>query len=164
MNKKDAAKILESIKKGKWNTGSNSFEALEVAIRCLKGQNSKAKGGRAAKKKGANGEREWASKCREQGYENVIRGQQFCGLNGDADVIGLPYIHSEVKRVENLNLYDAMAQSIRDKKENEIPIVAHRKNNCDWLVTMQYENWFKLYREWEGEKNGFRKASPRNPK
>ncbi|AAK79888.1 hypothetical protein [Clostridium acetobutylicum] len=77
MNKKDAAKILESIKKGKWNTGSNSFEALEVAIRCLKGQNSKAKGGRAAKKKGANGEREWASKCREQGYENVIRGQQF---------------------------------------------------------------------------------------
>lgn len=148
MNKKDATKILESIKKGEWNTGHSSLEALDVAIRCLKGQKSKAKGGSAAKKKGANGEREWSSKCKEQGYD-TRRGQQFCGIHGDADVIGLPYIHSEVKRVESLNLYDAIAQSIRDKKENEIPIVAHRKNNCEWLVSMKAKDWFKLYKAWE---------------
>jgi|GEM_PF-2162284 hypothetical protein len=152
MNKKDAAKILNEIKESYCTSDDEEDkQALEVAIRCLKGQKSKAKGGSAAKKKGANGEREWSAKCKEQGY-NTRRGQQFCGLNGNADVVGLPYIHSEVKRVENLNLYDAMAQSIRDKKENEIPIVAHRKNNCEWLVSMRAEDWFKLYKSWESER------------
>ena len=98
--------------------------------------------------KGAGGERELAKKLREYGYD-CRRGQQFSGANGDADVVGLPGIHIECKRVERLNLEDAMAQSRRDAREGEIPVVMHRKTRSPWLVTMTLEDWVEIYREWE---------------
>lgn len=100
-----------------------------------------------SKKKGKRGELEWAKFCRDQGYR-VRRGEQYSGIEGE-DCIGLPYIHQEVKRVERLNIYDAINQSVRDASESKVPIVAHRRNNCEWLVTMKATDWFKLYREWE---------------
>ena len=102
-----------------------------------------------SRQKGAAGERELAKKLREYGYE-CRRGQQYCGTNGDADVIGLPGIHIECKRVERLNIDDAMLQAIRDRREGEYPAVFHRKNNCKWLVTMQLNDWIEIYREWRG--------------
>ena len=102
-----------------------------------------------SKKKGAKGEREFAALCREQGYD-CRRTSQYCGQTGDAsDVVGLPGLHIEVKRVERLNIEDAISQARRDAKPGEIPMVAHRRNNCHWLVTMDAENWFEIYREWE---------------
>ena len=101
-----------------------------------------------SRQKGARGERELASKLRDYGYESR-RGQQFSGANGDPDVIGLSGIHIECKRVERLNIEDAMAQAKRDARENEIPAVFHRKNHCEWLVTMELDQWIELYREWE---------------
>lgn len=98
--------------------------------------------------KGAGGERELAKKLREYGYD-CRRGQQFSGANGDADVVGLPGIHIECKRVERLNLEDAMAQSRRDAREGEIPVVMHRKTRSPWMVTMTLEDWIEIYREWE---------------
>ena len=104
-------------------------------------------------RKGKDGENEWAKFCRDQGFTNARRTQQYCGNTGDAsDCIGLPCMHQEVKRVEHLNIYDAIGQAKRDAERNgkgELPMVAHRKNNCDWLVTMPAEEWFKLYREYE---------------
>ena len=97
--------------------------------------------------KGARGERELTKALREYGYE-CRRGQQYCGANGDADVIGLPGIHIECKRVERLNIEDAMTQAIRDRREGEYPAVFHRKNNCKWLVTMRLEDWIEIYKEW----------------
>ena len=102
-----------------------------------------------SRQKGAAGERELAKKLREYGYE-CRRGQQYCGTNGDADVIGLPGIHIECKRVERLNIDDAMLQAIRDRREGEYPAVFHRKNNHEWLVTMRLDNWIEIYREWRG--------------
>jgi len=96
--------------------------------------------------KGKVGEREFAKVCREHGYE-ARRGQQYNGIEGD-DVVGLPGIHIEVKRVERLNIEGAMSQSKADAK-TVIPIVAHRKNHCEWLITMTAEDWFNFYREWE---------------
>ena len=108
-------------------------------------------GGKMSREKGKRGEREFARICREHGY-NGKRGQQYNGLSGE-DVVGLPGIHIEVKRVERLNLDDAVAQSVRDA-DGKIPIVAHRKNNAEWLITMPAEQWFIIYREWEaGLKN-----------
>lgn len=98
--------------------------------------------------KGARGERELAKKLREYGYESR-RGQQYSGKNGDADVVGLPGIHIECKRVERLNLDMAMSQAIGDAKEGKLPAVFHRKNNEPWLVTMRFEDWIEIYREWE---------------
>jgi hypothetical protein len=42
-----------------------------------------------------------------------------------------------------------MFQSKKDAAGEAIPIVAHRKNDCKWLITMAAEDWFELYREWE---------------
>lgn len=101
-----------------------------------------------SKNKGAEGERELAHILRQHGYW-ARRGQQYSGANGDADVVGLPKLHIECKRVERLNLYDAMAQSIHDAREGEIPVVMHRKNHCKWLITLHLDDFMEIYKEWE---------------
>lgn len=112
-----------------------------------------------SRQKGKRGELEIAGILRGYGYSECRRGQQYCGANGDADVTGLPGVHIEVKRRERLDLYGAVDQSKRDSKEDELPSVFHRKNNCEWLVTMPLEAWIRLYREYEaGEELGLHKA------
>ena len=105
--------------------------------------------------KGAAGERELANLLKKYGYK-TSRGVQYCGDTGAADVIGLPQIHIECKRVERLNIYDAIEQAKSNATAKEIPFgesnlpaVFHRKNNHEWLVTMRLEDWIELYREWE---------------
>lgn len=98
-----------------------------------------------SREKGARFERELANKLKEYGF-NTRRGQQFCGINGDADVIGIEGLHIEAKHVETLNLFKAMEQSRRDAKENEIPVVIHKKNRTPILVTMDLENFINLWK------------------
>ena len=102
-----------------------------------------------SKKKGAAGEREFANYCKAMGFD-VRRTAQYNGkeLDSKADVIGIPGIHIEVKRTERLNLYDALAQSKHDAGE-DIPVVMHRKNDCEWVVIQPLKDWINLYREWE---------------
>ena len=101
-----------------------------------------------SRQKGASYERHVAGLFKAEGYD-ARRGQQFCGIEGDADVIGVPLIHIEAKHNERLNIYDAIAQSKRDAREGEVPVVIHRKNYCNDLVTMEFQEWIKLYKEWE---------------
>lgn len=103
-----------------------------------------------SKQKGKRGENELVRKLKEYGY-NTRRSVQYNGKaeEGQADIVGLPYIHVEVKRVERLNIYDAIEQAKRDsKKSDNLPAVFHRKNNCEWLVTMRLEDWLELYRDY----------------
>jgi Holliday junction resolvase len=97
--------------------------------------------------KGAVGEREWAKVCRDEGFD-ARRGQQFKGTKDSPDVVSedLCMFHAEVKRVQKLNLQVAMDKAIQEA-EDLIPYVAHRRNHCDWLVTMKAEDWFKMVRE-----------------
>ncbi|MCI8607125.1 MAG: hypothetical protein HFG72_10010 [Hungatella sp.] len=97
-----------------------------------------------SRQKGARGERELAGILREYGFDSR-RGQQYSGANGDADVVGLPGIHVEVKRVERLNISEAMKQSQRDARPGELPAVFHRRNREEWLVTMPLGDWIELY-------------------
>lgn len=98
-----------------------------------------------SKNKGRVGEREFAKFLRAHGFSEARRGQQYSGIEGE-DVVGIPNIHIECKRVERLNIHDAMNQSIRDA-DDQIPIVAHRKNRTPWLVTMRAEDFLELVRE-----------------
>ena len=106
-----------------------------------------------SRQKGARGERELSNVLRSYGYE-TRRGQQYSGANGDADVVGLPGIHIECKRVEKLNIDNAIEQSIRDAVYGEKPAVMHRKNGKQWLVTMTLIEWMDLYKAWEKVKDG----------
>lgn len=105
-----------------------------------------------SKRKGASGERELANTLKNYGY-NTRRGQQYNGIEGD-DVVGLPHVHIECKRVENLNILKAYEQSCRDAKEQEIPAVFHRKNRSPWLVTVSLEAFMMLYGGWLNGKEG----------
>lgn len=97
--------------------------------------------------KGARGERAFRDLLRAEGYE-ARRGQQFSGSPDSPDVVcpDLKGYHFEVKCVERLNIEDAMAQARRDAGETKIPIVAHKRNHCNWLITMDAETFFSLIR------------------
>ena len=98
--------------------------------------------------KGCRGERELAKKLREYGFD-CRRSVQYCGANGDADVIGLNGIHIECKRVEALSLYKALSQAKGDAKNGDMPVVMHRKNNCEWVVIQPLETWIEMYKEYQ---------------
>ena len=105
--------------------------------------------GKASREKGKRGERQWALVCREHGYE-CRRISQYCGQSGEAaDVVGLPGVHIEVKRVERLNVPEAMKQAVRDagKFHDGAPALFHRRSREPWLVTMQLKDWMGLYQE-----------------
>ena len=101
-----------------------------------------------SRNKGKRGELELANLLKSYGYE-PRRGVQYSGINGDADVVGLPGIHIECKRVEKLNIETAMEQSNRDARFGEMPTVMHRKDRKQWLVTMPLVDWMELYSAWE---------------
>lgn len=101
-----------------------------------------------SKQKGAQFERTLASKLREYGYD-CRRGQQYCGANGDADVVGLPGIHIEAKACEQMRLYDWMSQAKRDSEgTGRLPAVFHKKNYAEILVTMRLDDFMILYAEY----------------
>jgi len=103
--------------------------------------------GKREKDKGARGELELAHLLSEQYGYNVRRGSVF---QGTSDLVGLTGIHPEVKRVEKLNIHDAMNQAIReaDKRRDGVPTVFHRRNRTGWLVTMRLDDWISLYEMW----------------
>ena len=102
-----------------------------------------------ARQKGAAGEREFRDQLRNAGYMSARRGQQFSGGSDSPDVVceELSWIHWEVKRVESLNIHNAIAQAIRDAGTEKTPIVAHRRNRGEWLATLKLEDLFKLLRD-----------------
>lgn len=98
-------------------------------------------------RKGKVGEREWAHFLTEHGF-GAARGQQRAGSPDSPDVIcpALRKFQFEVKRVERLNVELAMEQAKCDAGWGKVPIVAHRRNNREWLVTMRAEDWVRLMR------------------
>jgi len=98
-----------------------------------------------SREKGCRGEREWARFCRDRGFDGARRGQQYCGANGDADVVGIPNMHCEVKRVERLNIHDAMIQAFDDRDKYDLAVVAHRKNHTPWLVTLDAGQFLEIW-------------------
>ena len=97
-----------------------------------------------SKRKGKIGELEWVNVLKDFGYQ-AKRGQQFKGTEDSPDVLcdDLP-IHWEVKRVEALNINKAMTQA-KDDAGNKVPVVAHRKNNSEWLVTLSAKDFLECY-------------------
>lgn len=104
--------------------------------------------GKSSQKKGRSGEIELSQIFNENGI-NTHPGKSM-SFGSEPDITGLPGIHIEVKRVEKLNVSEAMKQSIRDSEQfhDGIPALFHRRNREQWLVTMRLSDWIRLYREW----------------
>ena len=102
-----------------------------------------------SRNKGKRYELHVAGLFKSEGYD-ARRGQQYSGANGDADVIGVRGLHIECKAREQMRLYDWMSQAKSEAKNGDLPVVIHKKNHCADLVTMEFTDWIKLYREYDG--------------
>lgn len=101
--------------------------------------------GKSSQRKGADGERELAELLRGYGYD--IRRGGSLSFGEVPDLMCMPGIHIEVKRVERLNVDEAMDQAIRDADifHDGAPTLFHRRNRQPWLVTMRLDDWISLY-------------------
>ena len=86
-----------------------------------------------SQRKGASGEKELAAVLKGYGYA-VQRGGSLT-FGAVPDLVGLPGVHIECKRVERLNLYEAMRQAQRDAErfQDGAPCVFPRRNRKPWL-------------------------------
>ena len=110
--------------------------------------------GKASQRKGRGGELEL---CRILGEAGFPVSPGLAVSFGDTpDLVGLPHIHIECKRVEKLNLRAAMEQAQRDALffRDGAPAVFHRSNRQPWLVTMLLDDWVKNYRRGEADHDG----------
>ena len=101
--------------------------------------------GKASQRKGADGERELAAVLREYGYE-IKRGGSM-SFGEVPDLVGLPGVHIEVKRCEQVRLSEWMQQAERDSKhfKDGLPAVFHRRSREGWRVTMNLADFMRLY-------------------
>lgn len=108
--------------------------------------------GKFSRDKGARFELQVAGMFRDYGYE-ASRSAQHSGKTGHAaDVIGVKGLHIECKNCERMHLYDWMEQADRDTKaegQSNIPVVIHKANYRDTLVTMHFDDFIQIFREWE---------------
>jgi hypothetical protein len=97
--------------------------------------------------KGKKGELELCHELKALFGWEARRSQQHCGDAGDADVVieGLPLVFPEVKRVERLNVVEAMQKAMAQAQE-KTPLLFHRTNRskAGWLLTIRLEDLMVL--------------------
>lgn len=95
-----------------------------------------------SRRKGKTGELE-AAKALNQVLPGAgaRRAQQYSGTEGSSDLIadGLPNLWLEVKRRQALNLQKVMEESLANCGRLA-PVILHRKDNSEWLVTFRLED------------------------
>lgn len=101
-----------------------------------------------SRRKGKEGELALVKKLKEYGYD-VRRSQQYAGINGDADVVGIEGLHIECKRCQQVRDEEFLKQAERDARENEVPVVMYRRNNEQWKVCMRLEDFMKIWKKAE---------------
>lgn len=101
--------------------------------------------GATEQRKGRRGEIELVRILQAHGIDAAPG--QAVSYGATPDVVGIAGIHAEVKRVERLNVPEAMKQAIRDAErfDDGRPALFHRRNRGAWLVTMKLDDWIELY-------------------
>ena len=108
-----------------------------------------------SKRKGDNYERELASyindKAGVKSFRAPLSGGGHVGMSGGADLLGVPALFVEAKRVERLNFHDAMRQAegnIQKTSSPDVPIVINRKNRMPTgqsLCLLRLDDFLKFY-------------------
>lgn len=101
--------------------------------------------GKSSQKKGRTGELELCRVLQDHGYP--VSPGMAVSYGDTPDLVGLPGVHIECKRVERLNLRAAMEQAEKDAAffHDGVPAVFHRQNRRPWLVTMRLSDWLEMY-------------------
>ena len=101
---------------------------------------------RSSQRKGRAGELELARVLQGYGYDTEPGRAQSYGE--EPDISGLPGVHVEVKRCEQLRITEWLKQAQRDAErfQDGAPVVFHRRNREPWLVTMTLDAFMQIYR------------------
>lgn len=101
--------------------------------------------GKASQRKGADGERELAAILREYGY--IVERGGSMSFGEVPDIVGLPGVHVEVKRCEQVRFSEWMKQAEKDSERfcDGVPVVFHRRSREGWRVTMNLADFMRLY-------------------
>lgn len=91
----------------------------------------------ASRRKGVVGEREVAAAWQAAGA--TVRGLEGAGdhLVICADALTL---HSEVKRAERLKIPEWWRQTAAEAPQGTVPVLHHRQNRGEWLVTLRLDD------------------------
>ena len=110
--------------------------------------------GKASQRKGRRGELELSRLLQGYGYDVQPGRAQSYGK--EPDISGLPGVHIEAKRCEQVRLSEWMAQAERDANrfQDGAPAVFHRRSRAGWLVTMRLADWLALYSRQKAPETG----------
>ena len=102
--------------------------------------------GAKSQRKGRAGELELARLLQGCGYD--VQPGRAVSYGATPDISGLPGIHIECKRAEQLRPYSWLEQAERDAVRfgDGLPTVFFRRSRSPWLVVMKLEDWLKIYR------------------
>lgn len=76
----------------------------------------------------------------------LIEGPKWCGKT----TTGLHHANSFIKMQDQSNMVNNKLIAETSPSlllEGEMPVVMHRKNNCEWVVVQPLEDWIELYKE-----------------
>ena len=98
--------------------------------------------GKSQRNKGDGGEREVVRILNDYGIP-ARRGQVF---DREPDIVSSSPIHWEVKRQETTKIHEWMRQSV-EQRRGKVPVVVHRRSREDWLITMRFTDFLRLWKE-----------------
>lgn len=103
--------------------------------------------GKASQSKGRRGELELSRLLQGYGYD--VQPGRAVSYGSTPDISGLPGVHVECKRAEQLRVYDWIDQAERDaaRFQDGAPTVFFRRSRSPWLVVMKLEDWIRLYQK-----------------
>lgn len=101
--------------------------------------------GAKSQRKGRAGELELARLLQGCGYD--VQPGRAVSYGATPDISGLPGIHIECKRAEQLRPYSWLEQAERDAVRfgDGLPAVFFRRSRSPWLVVMKLEDWIDFY-------------------
>lgn len=102
--------------------------------------------GKKSQSKGRRAEIELARLLQSSGYD--VRPGEPLSYGKEPDLTGLPGVHIECKRAEQLRLSEWLAQAAADaeKFKDGLPAVFFRRSREPWAVVMRLEDWMELYK------------------
>ena len=104
---------------------------------------------RSSQRKGRSGELELVKVLHGFGFDSVQAGEPV-SYGSTPDLVGLPGIHIECKRAEQLRLSEWMKQAQRDaaRFKDGVAVVFHRRNREEWAVTLRLDDFVRFYKDW----------------
>ena len=120
-----------------------------------KGKKKKGSSKTNGKAKGVRVEREFVQFLTDLGLLSARRSSQYSAkLEGDPDIFcdELSKFHLEVKGRQDNGIYFWLEQAKLDSRGETTPMVAIKRNNKPWIVTMLAEDWVRLALSFNQEK------------